>query len=103
MQSLLACDANVLFNVMFLCRLPSDWGQLLLGKLAVAADLLQYTGPLLVAATTPGTAANALRSTTALSVVSAVQPARHHFSLPVAHFRFLLATLHIWSSLPGRC
>jgi hypothetical protein len=57
MQSLLPRDANVLFNAMFLRRLPeamrtalADRGEALPGELAAAADLLLHTAPLPVAA-----------------------------------------------------
>jgi hypothetical protein len=50
MLSLLPRDVNILFNAMFLRRLPetmlttlADRGELLLGELAAAADLLLFT------------------------------------------------------------
>jgi hypothetical protein len=52
MQSLLPRDANILFNALFLRRLPdfmrialTDRGELLPGDLAAAADLLQHFAP----------------------------------------------------------
>ncbi len=52
MQSLLPRDANILFNALFVRRLPdfmrialTDRGELLPGDLAAAADLLQHFAP----------------------------------------------------------
>jgi hypothetical protein len=60
MQSLLAHDVNILFTAMFLNCLPktmcttlADRGELLPCEVAAAADLLQHTVPLPVAAVEP--------------------------------------------------
>jgi hypothetical protein len=59
MQALLPRDANVLFSTFFLRRLPehmqialTDRGELLPGKLATAADLLQHSTLALAASIT---------------------------------------------------
>ncbi len=59
MQSLLPRDANILFNAIFLCRLPErirlalvDKGEILPGDLALAADLLQHSDVTLAASIT---------------------------------------------------
>jgi hypothetical protein len=60
MQSLLPRDANILFNAIFLRRLPEsirlalvDKGEILPGELAAAADLLQNSAATLAASVNP--------------------------------------------------
>jgi hypothetical protein len=72
MQALLPRDANILFNALFLRRLPdfmhvalTDHGELLPGDLAAAADLLQHSAP---------TWANSVSPPLPPAAVHAVQP-----------------------------
>jgi hypothetical protein len=102
MQSLLPRDANVLFNAMFLCRLPeamrtalADRGEVLPGELAAAADLLLHTAPLPVAALAPAVPAPATPPVLSGQTVSAVQPSRRATSPSPSRFRRTLPHLTV--------
>ncbi len=106
MQSLLPQDANVLFNAMFLRRLPeamctalADRGEMLPSELAAAADLLQHTAPLPVAALAPAVPAPAMPPVLLGPTVSAVQPSRRSTSPSPSRFRRRPATLHNHSAI----
>lgn len=109
MQSLLPRDANVLFNAMFLRRLPeamrtalADRGEVLPGELAAAADLLLHTAPLPVAALAPAVPAPATPPVLSGQTVSAVQPSRRATSPSPSQFRRCPATPHSRSGSPRR-
>jgi hypothetical protein len=99
MQSLLPRDANVFFNAMFLRRLPeairttlADRGEMLPGELAAAADLLQHTAPLPVAALAHPVLAPATPPVLSGPTISAVQPFRRATSPSPSWFRRRPAT-----------
>jgi hypothetical protein len=110
MQSLLPRGANVLFNAMFLRHLPEamrtalvDRGEVLPGELVTAADLLQHTAPLPMAALAPAGPAPAMPPVLSGPTVSAVQPSRRATSPSPSRFRHRPATPHSRSGSPGCC
>jgi hypothetical protein len=99
MQSLLPRDANVFFNAMFLRRLPeairttlADRGEMLPCELVAAADLLQHTAPLHVAALAHPVLAPATPPVLSGPTISAVQPFRRATSPSPSRFRRRPAT-----------
>jgi hypothetical protein len=109
MQSLLPRDANVLFNALFLRCLPeqmrithTDRGELPPGELAAAADLLQHSMPLTVAAVQSAAHAGIAADASAPPVVNAINPHCRRFSPSPNAFRRQPSTPHHRNGSPGR-